>query len=328
MPTNLPPEYFAAEKEYKNAVEIEDKISTLENLISTIPKHKGTDHLRADLRRKLSKLKDAAISVKKKSKQDSAWHIDKEGAGRVAVIGAPNVGKSALIAALTNATPKISEYPMTTWLPTPGMMPYEDIKVQLIDTPPLTKEHSESELFNLIKVSNLALLLIDLQGFPFEQVEDSLEILAQHKIAPIQRKEMYADIMNMTFIPFILVVNKSDTKNFADDYKVFCDLLEEQCIKITISTKTRENLEELKNLIYEKLQIMRIYSKKPGKSPEMNAPFVLNIGSTLEEFAAKVHKDFISDLKSARIWGKGVFDGQQVGRDHVLNDGDVVELHL
>ena len=132
MPTNLPPEYFTAEKKYKIAVELEDKISSLEELISTIPKHKGTDHLRADLRRRLSKLKDASLSIKKKGKHDSAWHIDKEGAGRVAIIGAPNVGKSALISALTHATPKVSEYPMTTWLPTPGMMPFEDIQIQLV----------------------------------------------------------------------------------------------------------------------------------------------------------------------------------------------------
>jgi len=328
MPTNLPPEYFAAEKEYKSAVELEDKISSLEHLISTIPKHKGTDHLRADLRRRLSKLKDASLSIKKKGKHDSAWHIDKEGAGRVAIIGAPNVGKSALISALTHATPKVSEYPMTTWLPTPGMMPFEDIQIQLVDTPALSKEHSESELFNLIKISNLVLLLVDLQGFPFEQLEDSLEILAQHKIASLQRKEKYFDNPNMTFIPFILVINKSDFNNFKDDYDVFCELLEEKCTKLAVSANTNNNLDELKKLIYEKLEIMRIYSKKPGKPAEMDSPFVLQIGSNLEEFAVKVHKDFLQNFKTARIWGKDVFDGQLVGRDHILNDGDIVELHM
>jgi uncharacterized protein len=328
MPTNLPPEYFAAEKKYKVAVELEDKISSLEELISTIPKHKGTDHLRADLRRRLSKLKDTSLSIKKKGKQDSAWHIDKEGAGRVAIIGAPNVGKSALISALTNAAPKVSEYPMTTWLPIPGMMPFEDIQIQLVDTPALSKEHSESELFNLIKISNLVLLLIDLQGFPFEQLEDSLEILAQHKIAPVQRKEKFIDDPNMTFVPFILVINKSDYQNFHEDYNVFIELLEEQRTKLAVSAQSKDNLDELKKLIFGKLEIMRIYSKKPGKPAEMDKPFVLKIGSNLEEFAAKVHKDFLQNFKTARIWGKDVFDGQLVGRDHILYDGDVVELHI
>ncbi len=328
MPTNLPPEYFTAEKEYKSAIELEDKISTLENLIGTIPKHKGTDHLRADLRRRLSKLKDASLSIKKKGKHDSAWHIDKEGAGRVAIVGAPNVGKSALISALTHATPKVSEYPMTTWLPTPGMMPYEDIQIQLVDTPALNKEHSESELFNLIKISNLILLLVDLQGFPFEQLEDSLGILAQNKVAPLQRKEKYSDIPSLNFLPFILVINKSDYQNFNDDYNVFCELLDEQCTKIPVSTHSKENMDELKILIFEKLNIMRVYSKKPGKQPEMKSPFVLKIGSNLEQFAGMVHKDFLQNFKTARIWGKDVFDGQLVGRNHILNDGDVVELHI
>ena len=328
MPTNLPPEYFAAEKEYKSAVELEDKISSLENLIGTIPKHKGTDHLRADLRRRLSKLKDASLSIKKKGKHDSAWHIDKEGAGRVAIIGAPNVGKSALISALTHAAPKVSEYPMTTWLPTPGMMPFEDIQIQLVDTPALSKEHSESELFNLIKISNLVLLLIDLQGFPFEQFEDSLEILAQNKIAPLQRKEKYIENPNMTFVPFIIVINKSDYQNFNEDFAVFCELLEEQCTKLAVSAQSKDNLDSLKKMVFEKLEIMRIYSKKPGKPPQMDSPFVLKKGSNLEEFAVKVHKDFLQNFKTARIWGKDVFDGQLVGRDHVLFDGDVVELHI
>jgi len=327
MPTNLPPEYFAAEKEYKSAIELEDKISSLENLISTIPKHKGTDHLRADLRRRLSKLKDASLSIKKKGKHDSAWHIDKEGAGRVAIIGAPNVGKSALITALTHATPKVSEYPMTTWQPTPGMMPFEDIQIQLVDTPALSKEHSESELFNLIKISNLVLLLVDLQGYPFEQFEESLKLLEQNHIIPLQRKENYKDEPNISFVPFILVINKSDCENFKDDYNVFCELLEEKCSKIPVSA-SKDNLNNLKKIIYEKLEIMRIYSKKPGKPAEMDKPFVLKIGSSLEEFAVKVHKDFLQNFKTARIWGKDVFDGQLVGRDHILYDGDVVELHI
>jgi len=328
MPTNLPPEYFAAEKVYKSATELEDKISSLEEMIGTIPKHKGTDHLRADLRRRLSKLKDASLSIKKKGKQESAWHVDKEGAGRVAVVGAPNVGKSSLVAALTHATPKISEYPMTTWLPMPGMMPYEDIQIQLVDTPALSKEHNESELFNLIKISNLILLMVDLTGYPFEQLENSIGLLEQNRIVPFHRKENIEDKQGVIFIPFILVINKSDYANFNDDFEAFNELLEENCSKIPVSAQNRNNLDNLKNMIYDKLEIMRIYSKKPGHPPKMDMPFVLPVNSTLEELAAKVHKDFVQNFKTARVWGIDVFDGQLVGRDHILNDGDIVELHL
>ncbi len=328
MPTNLPPEYFSAEKAYKSAVELEDKISTLEEMISTIPKHKGTDHLRADLRRRLSKLKDASLSIKKKGKHESIWHIDKEGAGRVAVVGAPNVGKSAFVTALTHANPKVSEYPMTTWTPSPGMMPFKDIQIQLIDTPALTKDHVESELFNLIKISDLVLLLVDVQGFPFQQLEDSMNLLIENRIIPIRRKEEFADQQNMTFLPFILVVNKTDDEKIDEDYQVFCELLEEDWIPIPFSSETYKNKDQVQQLIFDKLNIICVFSKKPGKEPEMASPFVLKKGSNVEEFAEKVHKDFLQNLKTARMWGKEVYDGQLVGRDHILHDGDIVELHI
>jgi ribosome-interacting GTPase 1 len=158
MPTNLPPEYFEVEKRYRAASSPEEKAACLEEMLGTIPKHKGTDKLRADLRRKLSKLKDAARTRKGTSRQVSAFHIDKEGAGQAVVIGPANVGKSALVAALTNATPEVADYPFTTWTPTPGMMPVEDIQVQLIDTPPLNSEFVDPELINLIRRADLILL--------------------------------------------------------------------------------------------------------------------------------------------------------------------------
>ena len=150
MPTNLPPDYFEVEKQYRAAKTPEEKIACLEEMLSIVPKHKGTDHLVGDLRRRLAKLRTAPRS-KKGSGRRSAFHIDKEGAGQVAVVGAVNVGKSALVAALTHATPQVSAGPFTTWTPTPGMMPVEDIQIQLIDTPPLNADYVEPELYNLIR---------------------------------------------------------------------------------------------------------------------------------------------------------------------------------
>lgn len=144
MPTNLPPEALEAEQRYRAAKSVAEKIATLEEFISLIPKHKGTDKLRADLRRRLSKLKAEATQARKKvSKRDSAFHIEKEGAGQAVIIGPANVGKSALVATLTNATPEVSPAPYTTWEPTPGMMPIENIQVQLVDTPPLDRDYVE-----------------------------------------------------------------------------------------------------------------------------------------------------------------------------------------
>jgi ribosome-interacting GTPase 1 len=327
MPTNLPPEYFDAEKRYKEAKTDQDKIHSLEALISTIPKHKGTDKLRADLRRRLSRLKDKTLTSKRAGKHESSFHIEKEGAGRIAIIGFPNVGKSSLLCSITHATPKVSEYPLTTWIPTPGMMQWENVQIQLIDTPPLNKEHMEPELFDLIRTTDLLLLLVDLQSDPIQQLLDAKEILHEHRIGCCSELDWNIDDYIVTTLPLVLVVNKNDNENFDEDYSVFCELLEEKWPMVTISTQTGRNLEQLKKVIFEELKIIRIYSKPPGKEANLNAPFVIKKGGTVEEFAGKVHKDFLEQLKTARVWGKNVFDGQLVGRDYILQDEDVVELH-
>jgi len=325
MPTNLPPEYFEAERRYKAAGSPEEKISLLEELIGTIPKHKGTDKLRADLRRKLSKLKNAAQAKKKTGRQESAYHIDKEGAGRVVLVGMPNVGKSSLVAALTNADPKVSPSPYTTWAPTPGMMRIENIQVQLIDTPPLNRDHVEPQLMELIRGADLLLIVLDLQDFPIQQLDDTIEILRDNRIVICCRKDEPPEANYGTFKPLI-VVNKHDDRRLDEEFQVFRELFEEKWSLIPLSAETGRNVDRFKQAVFEALGIMRVYSKKPGREPNFEAPFVMKQGGTVEEFAGKVHQDFVKTLKSARVWGSGVFDGQKVSRDHVLQDGDVVEL--
>jgi len=197
MPTNLPPEYYEVEKRYKEAQTTEEKIELLEELISTIPKHKGTDHLRADLRRRLSKLKASTQSQKKTSTAVSVYLIDKEGAGQIAVVGPANSGKSALVANTTNANPEVAEYPFTTWQPTPGMMQIENIQVQLIDTPPLDKEFVEPELFQLIRRADLILLMVDLLADPIEQLKHSIQVLIENRIIPLHLKDQCRSIADL-----------------------------------------------------------------------------------------------------------------------------------
>lgn len=326
MPTNLPPEYFEVERRYKAAQSNSEKISLLEELISTIPKHKGTDKLRANLRKRLSKIRDAAQAQRKKTgRHESTFHIEREGAGRVVLVGQPNVGKSALVAALTHATPKISESPFSTWAPIPGMMPFENIQIQLIDTPPLAREHIEPEMMDMIRTSDLALMVIDLQAFPFEQLETTLAILQEHHIEPLKKQDKEPRI---TYLPFVLVLNKDDDEKSDVDFKAFCELLEEEWTMVSVSATNGRNFEQLKQCIFKHLNIIRVYSKPPGKDADPTSPFVLKEASTVDELAGKVHKDFVQKLKSARVWGSVAHDGQQVGRDHVLHDGDIVELHL
>jgi ribosome-interacting GTPase 1 len=328
MPLNLPPEALKAEQRYRAAKSVADKIAYLEEFISTIPKHKGTDKLRADLRRRLSKLKSATQSRKKVGRQDSAFHIDKEGAGQVAVVGSTNVGKSALVATLTNATPEVAEAPFTTWKPTPGMMPMENIQIQLVDTPSLNRDYVEPELLDLIRKSDLILLVVDLQTDPIQQLEDTVALLQEHRIVPRHLKDRYIEQRRLTFIPLLVLVNKNDDEDFDEDFEIFCELLEDDWPLLPVSVTTGRNLERLKLVVFERLEIIRVYAKPPGKEPDPSAPFVLKEGSTVAEFAGKVHKDFLERLQSARIWGNGVYDGQMVGRDHVLHDGDVVELRI
>ena len=328
MPTNLPPEYFKIEKRYRAAKSAEEKIDCIQEMLSVIPKHKGTDKLRADLRRRLSKLKTTPRSSKGVSKRESAFRVVKEGAGQVMVVGPANVGKSALVATLTNATPEVAKSPFTTWVPTPGMMPVEDIQFQLVDTPSLNRDYLESELLDLIRRSDLILLVVDLQADPFKQLEDTIAVLQEHRIVPLRLKDLYLEQRRLIFKPLLVLANKSDDEDSDEDFEIFCELLEDDWPSLPVSAATGHNLERLKQTVFERMEIIRVYSKPPGKEHDPSSPFVLGKGSTVADFARKVHKDFFDKLKAARVWGSAVYDGQMVQRDYVLQDGDVVELRI
>ncbi|HSG15269.1 MAG TPA: GTPase [Anaerolineae bacterium] len=328
MPTNLPAEYYEAEECYRAATTASERITALEELISTVPKHKGTDKLRADLRRRLSKLKESAETQKGASRHVSAFHIDKEGAAQVAVIGPSNVGKSALVTALTNASPEVAPSPYTTWRPMPGMMELDGAQIQLIDTPPLDRDYVEPDLLDLIRRADLLLLVVDLQGFPIEQLENSMALLLESRIAPERWSDPAIPGQPLILKPLFVIANKVDNAEDEEDFEVLCELLEHKWPLLPFSAVTGRHMERFKRTVFDHLQIIRVYAKPPGKEPDMEAPFVMRRGDTVEEFARKVHRDFYRNLKSARIWGSGLFDGQVVSRDHVLEDGDVIELRI
>jgi ribosome-interacting GTPase 1 len=328
MPANLPPEYLEAENRYRAAKNPTEKLTCLEDMLTLLPKHKGTDKLRADLRRRISKVKATSQGKKAAGKRESVFQIDKEGAGQVVVVGPANVGKSALVARLTNAKPEVADFPLTTWKPTPGMMPVENIQVQLVDTPPLNRDYVEPELLDLIRRSELILLVVDLQTDPVQQLEETVNLLEENRIVPSHLRDKYEEEWLLKFIPFLVLANKNDDENTDENLEIFRELTDHDWPMISVSTITGRNLELLKNTLMDKLQIIRVYSKAPGKEPDLTAPFILKRGSTVEDFAGKVHKDFIDKLKIARVWGDSVFDGQMVQRDYILRDGDVVELHI
>ncbi len=328
MPANLPPQYFEAEKRLREAKTPKEKVEVLEEMLAIMPKHKGTDKLRADLRRKISKFKTQPQQKKGVSRRESAYAIDREGAAQIVVIGPANVGKSSLIATLTNATPEVADFPHSTWKPTPGMVPYENIQFQLVDTPPISQDYMEPGLADLIRRADILVILLDLHGDALEQLENTLSLLRELRVFP-EGEPIAEDLKKPPFIKkILLVVNKVDQEKDEEDYDVFLELSETRLPSVGISTRTKRKLTAFIERIFDLSGIIRVYTKAPGKEPDLSAPFVVPRGSTLEDLAEKIHKDFQEKLKFARIWGKEVYDGQMVQRDYVLQDGDVVEMHI
>jgi ribosome-interacting GTPase 1 len=329
MPTNLPPDYFEIEKRFRQAETAEEKIEALQEMMSVVPKHKGTDHLRADLRRKLAKLKEEAQAHKAAGKRDSAFRIPKAGAGQVVMIGPANAGKSALVRALTDAEAEVSPIPNTTWEPLPGMMRVENTEVQLVDTPPLSRDYVEPRLKELIRQADMVLLVVDLEQDPVGQLQETVGLLQEYRIAPLQRQERYAD-QSPAFkcLPFLVLVNKCDEDADEELYTIFCELLEEKWPCLPVSALTGRNLERLRKAVLDSLDVIRVYTRAPGKEPDLSRPFVMKKDSRLADLAGRIHKDFLEKMKFARVWGKAVHDGQMVQRDYVLQDGDVVEIHI
>ncbi|MFC1920745.1 GTPase [Chloroflexota bacterium] len=325
MPTNLPPHYFDAEKRYREAKTSPEKIAALEEMLAIMPKHKGTDHLKADLRRRIAKL--AQSTDKKASTQRASMVVQKEGAAQVLVVGLPNAGKSQLVTSLTNASPAVAEYPFTTNTAIPGMMEYENIQIQLVDTPPLVNSSNQIWLSaNMVRADAL-LVIVDLTEDPLAQMETITAELAGMRTG-IGKQQVEIEDSPLRIKRAIIIGNKIDLDGASGNYAILQELLKNELIILPISARRGTGLEELKLKIYELLNIIRVYTKSPGQKPDLNDPIVLDQGSTLEDAATEVHKDFSAKLKFARVWGSGKHDGIMVKRDHILQDGDIIELHM
>jgi ribosome-interacting GTPase 1 len=295
-------------------------VAALEELIATVPKHKGTDKLRADLRRRLSKLRDDAQKRKKGGRGD-LYTVPKEGAAQVALAGFANSGKSSVLAALTNAKPVVADYPVSTVMPLQGMMPYEDIQIQLVDLPPLGNESTDGWVSGILRVADVLLLVIDLADAPDLQAELLVGQLGEWNI------HLYEGAEGGVTKKALFAANKSDLPGAAEGLRSLREKYPD--IPATgISTTAGQGLEELRRTLFDRAGIVRAYTKEPGKDPDMGTPFTMPVGSTVIDLAQTVHKDFASGLKYACIWGSSKFPGQRVQRDYELRDGDVVELHI
>ena len=336
MPANLTPQYLAAEQRFKDAVTTQEKIAALEEMMAVIPKHKGTEKLQADLRRRLAKLRNEAEKKHGVSKASAMYTVQREGAGQVVLIGGPNAGKSSLLARMTNATPEIGDYPFTTRLPQPGMMPFENIKIQLVDMPPIDPNFYEPWMGGIVRQADLALLIADLSTDELlDEIQSVLTIMDNSKIRLSGKPGYEEEQAAAVFHPTLLVANKCDAPGAQPNLEILKEFFGERFRVLSVSAISGEGLDILRQMVFDALDIIRIYTKIPGKKADLaSAPFVLKNGSTVLDAARAVHREFVNSLKFARVWSSEKskhsvkYDGQMVERTHQLQDGDILELHI
>jgi ribosome-interacting GTPase 1 len=330
LPANLTPQYLAAEQAFKEAETTDDKIRCLQEMFRLLPKHKGTDHLQADLKRRLSKLrelekKEAAAGGRK----GHSHKIRREGAGQVALAGMPNSGKSQLVSSLTNAQPEVAPYPFTTREPHAAMMPYEDIAFQLVDLPPLSPEHEEHWVVDMCKAADMVLIVLDTTTDPVKQFEYITEHLEHRKLFNGRRGELVEEdwVPGAVYKPWMIACNKIDSGDDEELFELFREMSGTEIRAVPVSGESGHGMGALGPEIWDTLKLIRVYSKTPGHQADMDAPYVLPRGSTVSDFAENVHRELAEQFKFARIWSENKYDGQMVNRDEPLNDGDVLELH-
>jgi len=330
MPANLPPQYYELEREFSKERDPRERLRLAEELLRIMPKHKGTDHLQADMKTKIAKLKkQVEVPVKAGGARQATLqdHVEREGAGQVILIGPPNTGKSSLVDALTNAHPVIGDYPYTTREPLAAMMTFETVQIQLIDTPPISSEQYENYLGNLIRNADLVLLVCDLTDPKMiENVDVVLRILGEKRINLVPQIDTEPEDPRYKYQQAMICGHKFEEA--ADESRARLQARFRGFAFVATSILDDDSLNKLKRAIFESLSIIRVYTKQIGKEVDPSNPVVLPVGGTVEDAANVIHKDFGQKLKFAKVWGQGKFDGQRVKSDYVLSDGDIVEFHI
>jgi ribosome-interacting GTPase 1 len=331
MPANLPPQYYELERDFKSERDPREKLRLAKELLAMMPKHKGTDKLQAEMKAKISKLTKQIEGTQKShgaKTVETFDHIPREGAAQVILIGPPNTGKSSLVDALTSARVVIGDYPFSTREPVAGMMKYETIQIQLIDTPPISHEYCESFVFPLIRQADLAVIVADASDPNLiKAVEIMFVILDEKRIRIAPRIDTHLEDPRMTYKRGIIAAHKcleergpaglEELEANLSEYKIFpTSILDDQ------------SMERFRKGIFDSLGIIRVYTKPVGREADFNDPIILPVGGTVEDAALSLHKDFAQKLQFARIWGTGKFEGQRVKNNYELSDGDIIEFHI
>ena len=332
--------YRAVETAFRKARDPSQRLKWLREMLRVVPEHKGTDHLQGDVKRRIKELSEELERPKKGGARGGpSLVIRPEGAAQIALIGAPNAGKSSLHSRLTGSGAQAASYPFTTQYPEPGMMPYEDIRFQLVDLPAVCPERPVPWLASALQTADASLLVMALDDPEcLEQVEGVRAVLREKRVdlshgwglAEEETGEAGEDAGDpfALRLPTLLLANKADRLANADaELGAFLDVAGLPYPALAVSAMTGQGLDAIGAWLFAHLGIARIYTKMPGRPPARDRPFVLRHGQTVEDVARLVHKDLARSLKYARVWGKNGFDGQHVGREHRLADGDVVEIH-
>ena len=337
MPANLTPAYKAAEGNYRQTREPAERLEALREMLKAIPKHKGTEHLQSDIKAKIKELtEELAGPSRGGAKTGPATVVKPDGAGQISLLGPPNTGKSTLHVKATGSQTQIGQYPFTTQYPMPGMMPVRDVTIQLVDLPPIAVEHPVPWISNALQPADGCLLVVDLsKAGCVERVVELHALLGERRIELSARwpgedadeSEEETDLFTKV-LPTLLVANKSDYgSDPSEELAILEELAEVNYPCLAVSAATGEGLDKLGEWLFERLGIVRVYTKIPGKDADTARPYTVRHGATVLEVATLVHREIAADFKYARLWGGANFDAQQVGADHIVEDGDILELH-
>jgi uncharacterized protein len=301
MTINAHPDYIYAEKEYDLAETDEEKLKALEKMISLVPKHKGAENLRAQIKLRYKKLKERLETEKKSKKSARAGTGIKKEDMQAVIIGKTKTGKSSLLSFLTNAHPKIGDYDFTTRKPIVGMMDYRGVSIQLIEVPAVESEYYDRGITNS---ADSVLIIVDNLN-QIQEIEKNLDKSTGKRI---------------------IVFNKIDSLSETEKRKISATLSSKKYAFQLVSINTGEGIEELKEKLFQSFGKIRVYTKEPGKE-KAKKPIILSPDSIVKDVAEKILKGFSSKVKETRIWGPSAkYQGQVVGLQHKMRDLDIVEF--
>ena len=326
MPANLTPQYQQAEDAFKAAMTDDERLRALEEMLKNIPKHKGTEKMQADIKKRISKLRTAMSEGggRKQGKVDP-YRVAREGAAQVFIMGPPNSGKSSMVGWLTNAKVVIAPYPYSTTVPISGMMGYEDISIQLVDTPPVLIDDPQPALFSNARLADELIVAIDAADFDsMDAMERIIGLLKERKVL-VEARDSYG--AGITADRLIIAANKCDLPEARENAEMLRELMQGFNI-LECSAVTGQGLHELTVEVFRRAEIARVYAKPPGGRLERKEPFIVRKGSTVEDVAEAIHRDIRAGFKNAKVWGSSKYAGQSVHRDYVIADGDIVEFDI